>query len=294
VTGLRGSLWRLCAVLAALVLPVAMASAWLAAVVTDSDAYVDTVGPLASNETVQAAAADVLETAAISSVQGASGQSLDDARRQQVSAAVGAAVKSSEFEEVWRSANRTAHEQVITILEEDRTPQVAGKVVVELGPVVDSVARTLDERGLVDASQMPAVEASLPLVPVSDLERARSAYRLLDAAGFWVPALWVVLVALTLLIATERRRALIWLGVGSIVGLAMLALGLLVARGVLLDELGSDADDDVIRAIWDVLVSRLYWAAGIGFVVAVGTIVLAAVVPRRPQRDRSLVREPGR
>ena len=58
VMGLRGLLWRLFAVLASLILPVALASAWLSTVVTDSDAYVDTVGPLASDPTVQQAVAD--------------------------------------------------------------------------------------------------------------------------------------------------------------------------------------------------------------------------------------------
>lgn len=290
MTGLRGSLWRLFAVLASLLLPVAMASAWLATVVTDSDAYVDTVGPLAGDATVQDAAAEVLEAAAVQAYGSAGGSSLDESGREQVATAVGLTVRSSEFGDAWRTANRTAHEQVVTILEEDRTPTVAGKVVVQLGPVVDSVARTLDERGVLDASQVPEVEASLPLVPVRDLEQARTAYQLLDAAGFWVPTLWVVLVALTLLVATERRRALVWLAIGSIVGIVLLVLGLLAARGVLVGELGSGTDDDVVRAIWDVLVSRLYWACGVGSVVAVATLVGVAVVGRRARPVGSPVR----
>ncbi|HET9421823.1 MAG TPA: hypothetical protein VFO49_11845, partial [Nocardioides sp.] len=62
--GLRGLLWRLFAVLASLVLPVALASAWLSTVVSDSDTYVDTVGPLAADPTVQRVVADSLESTA--------------------------------------------------------------------------------------------------------------------------------------------------------------------------------------------------------------------------------------
>lgn len=290
--GLRGSLWRLFAVLASIVLPVAMASAWLATVVIDTDSYVDTVAPLASDDTIREAATDVLQTAAVGSIEDTTGRTLNATRREQVTAVVGVSVDSPEFEEVWRTANRTAHEQVVAILEDEDDTHVNdnGQVVVELGPIMDSVAQALDERGVVDASRVPSVNASLPVASVSDLERARTAYQLLDAAGLWVPALWVVLVALTLLVAAERRRALVWLAVGSVIGLVVLVLGLLAARGVLVGELGSSTEDDVVRAVWDVLVSKLYWATGIGFVVAVAAIVLAALLPRRSPPVGSLVR----
>lgn len=282
MTGLRGLLWRVCAVIASLLLPVAMASAWLAAVVTDSDAYVDTVGPLASDEDVQAAAVDALEGAAARAVEEATGTRLDQGSRETVATAVAQAVDSDEFEDVWRTANRTAHQQVVRILEDDgQVPTRGGRVVVELGPVFDTVAATLEQRGLVQASAVPPVEASVPLIRVSDLDRARTAYAALDAAGFWLPALWVVLVALTLVLATDRRRAVVWLALGSIVGLVLLVLGLLLARGVLVGELGSSSDYDLVRSVWDVLVSRLYWWTGIGFVAAVAALVAATVLGRR-------------
>ena len=283
MTGIRGLLWRLFAVLASLLLPLALSSAWLATVVTDTDAYVDTVGPLASESDVQAAAVDALEGAAVSTVEEAAGASLDANTRNQVRAAVGLAVEAPEFETVWREANRIAHDEAVVILEDEGGQQVTedGRVVVELGPVFDSVVQSLDEQGLVDAAAVPPVQASVPLVKTSDLDRAQTAYALLDAAGFWVPALWLVLVVLTLLVASERRRAAVWLAVGSIIGLLMLVLGLVVARGALVSELGSSTDDDLIRAIWDVLVSRLYWAIGIGFVVSIAVLLVMAVVGRR-------------
>lgn len=283
VTGLRGLLWRLFAVLASLLLPVALSSAWLATVVTDSDSYVDTVGPLASDSTVQRAAADRLEGSAITTVEAATGRRLDERGRGQVAASVGQAVESPEFESVWRAANRGAHGEAVRILEDegDRPVTNDGRVVVELGPVLDSVARALEQRGLVDAAAVPPVEASVPLVRATDLDRARALYGLLDAAGFWVPALWVVLVVLTLLVAAERRRAAGWLAAGSIGGLLLLVLALVMARGVLVSELGSSGEDELVRAIWDVLVARLYWAIGVGFVIAVAVLVLVAVLGRR-------------
>jgi hypothetical protein len=270
-------------VLAALLLPFALSSAWLASVVTDADSYVDTVAPLSSDEAVQDAVAGAVEGAAVTAVQDATGRRLDGASRSQVAAAVGLAVESPEFETIWREANRTAHGQAVRVLEDegDRRVDGSGRVVVEVGPVYDSVVRSLAERGLVDASAAPPVQAGVPLVRTSDLERAQTAYGLLDAAGFWAPALWLVLVVLSLLVASERRRAAVWLAVGSIIGLVVLALGLLAARGVLVAELGSATDDELVRAIWDVLVDRLYWAIGVGVAVSIVVLVVMTVLGRR-------------
>ena len=98
---------------------------------------------------------------------------------------VGTAVESDEFEQVWRTANRTAHRQVVRVLEDEREPQVTadGRVVLELGPVFDSIARSLDERGLVNAAAVPSVSATVPLIPVSDLERARRVSRQIRAGS---------------------------------------------------------------------------------------------------------------
>lgn len=283
MTGLRGLLWRLFALLAALLLPIALASAWLATVVTDSDAYVDTVGPLASDEKVQAAAVRALEGAAVTSVEDATGTTLDAGQRDLVAASVGTAVASPEFETVWRAANRTAHQQAVRILEDDGDRRVTedGRVVVQLGPVYDSIAQGLDERGLLDASAVPSVEAGVPLIRASDLDQVRAAYQLLDAAGFWVPAIWLVLVALTMLVATERRKAAAWLAASSIGGLLSLVVALVVARGVVIDELGSSTDNELVGSIWDVLVSSLYWAIGIGFVICVLVLVVVALTRRK-------------
>ncbi|HWM73124.1 MAG TPA: hypothetical protein VNQ53_05255 [Nocardioides sp.] len=286
MTGVRGLLWRLFAVLASLLLPAAIASAWLATVVTDSDAYVDTVGPLASDAAVQRAVTERLETTAASTVESTTGTSLNAGAREQVGAAVGTAVESAEFERAWRTANRTAHGEAVRILEDEGERQVTddGRVVVELGPVYDSVIKTLGEEGLVDPALAPPVKVSVPLVRVNDLERAQEIYELLDAAGFWLPAFWLLLVVLTLLVAAERRRAAIWLALGSIGGLLLLVLGLVIARNVLIDELGSNSSYELIRSVWDVLVERLYWWIGVGFVVSIAVLVLMAVLGRRRPR----------
>lgn len=283
MTGLRGLLWRLFACVSWLVLPIALSSAWLATVVTDSDAYVDTVGPLASDATVQRVVADRLEGLVVGSVEDATGATLDGGGRDQVGAAVRGALESPQFESVWRSANRSAHRQAVGVLEGEQDGLVTsdGRVGIELGPVYTDVVDVLDERGLVDAAAVPEVEATVPLAGAAELDRAQRIYELLDAAGFWLPALWLVLVAATLLVAPERLRALRWLAWGSIGGLLLLVAGLLLARAAVIGEVGSSVDEELVRAVWDVLVVRLYYAIGAVALVAAVVLVIAAVLGRR-------------
>ena len=87
----------------------------------------------------------------------------------------------------------------------------------------------------------------------------------------------------TMLVAPVRRSAAAWLAASSIGGLLSLVVALVVARGILVEELGSGSDYELVGSIWDVLVSRLYWAIGIGFVVCVAVLVLVLVLGRRRQ-----------
>jgi hypothetical protein len=287
VTGLRGLLWRLCAALAWLLLPVALASGWLAAVVTDTDSYVDTVGPLASDATVQEAVVDRLQGPIRRAVEAAPGPEFDD---QLVTVSLDGFVASEEFETLWRTVNRVTHGQAVRVLEgdDDRLVESDGVVSIDLGPVYDSLIRQLDQEGLVNPATAPSVDAMLPLVAADDLDRARALYELLDAAGFWLPALWLVLVAAALLVAPERRRAVRWLAWGSIAGLMALSVVLLLARAAVVNQLGSSGDDELVRAIWDVLVSRLYYAIGVMFLVAVAVLLLTAVLGRRRPRGSTV------
>ena len=51
---------------------------------------------------------------------------------------------------------------------------------------------------------------------------------------------------------------------------------------MLVAELGSNSDYELVRAVWDILVERLYWWIGVGFVVSVAVVLLMAVLGRRP------------
>ena len=97
------------ALLACLALPLAIVSTWTANVVTDSDGYVEAVGPLADDSTVQEAVEERLEAEVLAR--------LPRLPPQTVRRAVVRVVEGPEFRPAWEDANRSAHEQLVTALE---------------------------------------------------------------------------------------------------------------------------------------------------------------------------------
>jgi hypothetical protein len=251
--------------LACVVLPFAIVSTWTATVVTDSDGYVDAVGPLADDPVVQ----EVVETRLRAEARTRLPQLPDRAVRR----AVVRVVEGPEFRPAWEAANRSAHEQLVAALEASEDGPVArdGRISIELGTLLVAVIETLDAEDRVDTSHAPELRTRFDLVSAADLDRARTSYRLVDLAGFWVPVLWVVLVAVALLLAANRRRALAWLAVGSVVTGGLLLVAVSRARDEVLRR-AATGETDLVGAIWDVVTAGL--RNGTWLVMAVALVVL--------------------
>lgn len=274
----------LAGVLAAVLLPLSLVSVWLDGVVSDTDTYVDTVAPLADDDVVKAAAITELQREALALV--GSRTSLPPGAEQLVHLAVQRVVDSPAFRTAWVQANRTAHDQVVAVLESRSrtTRDDHGQVTIELGPVLHSIAVALAGQGLINAGRADHVDASIVVMDAGQLAKARRAYAALDTLGLWLPVIWAGLVLLTLLLARRRVVALVRLAVASLVALGLLALGLVLARGVLTHDL---AQRDVARAVWDVVVAGLWHeleGAAVALVVVVVVAVLATVATARRGR----------
>ncbi len=279
---LRTALAGVAGLLAAVLLPLSLLSVWVHGVVSDTDTYVKTVTPLADDEVVQAAAVEELDRATMQFLESAGvappGVGI------LVHAVVQRVVASPAFRTAWIAANRTAHDQLVAVLEGRR--QVAlddqGRVTIQLAPVYAAVAQELAARGLPGADQVANLDASIAVMDADQLARARRAYQLLDALGFWLPFAWMVAVLLTLVVARRKVAATAKLAIGSLLALGLLALGLTIARTRLTEDL---PQRDVARQVWDVVTAQLWHqlelAAVVLAVVALATAVLAVLRDRR-------------
>ncbi len=255
---------------------------WVHGVVSDTDEYVETVTPLADDEVVQAAAVKELEREALQ-LAATSGTTLPPGTDELVHLVVQQIVAGPTFRTAWEQANRSAHEQLVAVLEDRSGARLDadGRVTIDLGTVFSAIAQNLAAQGLVDPDRAADIDASFAVMDADQVAKARRAYDALDTLGFWLPLLWAALVLLTLLAARRRLATTARLAVASLATLGLLALVLVFARDVLTEDL---PQRDVAMAVWDVVVSSLWRAIKVCAValavVAVVTAVLAAVLGR--------------
>jgi hypothetical protein len=165
-------------------------------------------------------------------------------------------------------------------------------VVVDLGAFLAVARDRLVSRGFGLAARIPAVRAEVVVFRSADVVRLQRTFRVLDALGFWLPLVCVVLVGAGVLLSRNRRVAFLAAGAGLAVAMLVTGLGLAAARaaylaGVPADELPPDA----AAALYDTLVRFLRDGVRAGFLVGVLVAALAALAG--PSRAAVAVRHRG-
>ncbi len=274
---LRRLFFAVTALLACVVLPVAVVSLWTDSVVTDTDGYVETVGPLADDAAVQDFVRQRLVAETLTRLPQASPRLVDRAATR--------VLEGPEFRPAWEASNREAHQQMVAVLEADADGRVGddGTVTLQIGPLVVAVVEAVDTTGEIDTSDVPDIETSVRLVSADELETTRTYYRIVDEGGFWLPVLWAGLVAVSLLVAVRRVRALGWLGVGSAVALSGLLLAIWSGRSQVAEH-APPGQSDLVGAMYDVLVSGLrelsWFLFGIALAATVVALLAASLIGR--------------
>jgi hypothetical protein len=305
----RGGWWRTVVVVVLLVMvavlaPLSIVATWANDEVGNTDRYVQTVTPLASDPAVQNAVitritdeifkvvdvqAVTQEAVAALEARGlppAVAQRLDSlsaplARgvRNFVTKQVTKLVESPAFQDAWVQANRQAHTQLVGVLTGKGTDNVSvkgGTVSVNLATVIESVKTQLVNAGFGLAAQIPTVNAQFTVLQSADLTKAQSIFRLLDSLARWLPFLALLLVAIAVYVARNRRKALI--ASALVVGGSMLLLGIAlnVFRPVYLNAIDpSVLPSDAAGSIYDTLVGfirlNLRAVLVVSLAVAIGT-----------------------
>lgn len=289
-------------VVGALLAPVAVAAAWTERTLTDTDRYVDTVGPLADDPTVRSALAGRLTEVVMSRIDvGAlvdgvtAGLAEQDVppRATQALATLEApltsgvesfvrqtadrVVTSDEFADSWDQANRVAHEQLVAVLRGTGGDVVQvgrdGQLTIQLAGMIELLKERLDERGFGLAANLPTINATFTVLETSQLVEARNRYAQVVALGTWLPWIVLGLLGAGVVVAHRHLRALVAAGLALAAAMLVLAVGLVVARGLYLDALsGAVVRLDAAEVVFDQLVAflrvALRTAAVLGLVVA--------------------------
>jgi hypothetical protein len=291
--------------------PLSVVAVWARNQLTDTDRYVANVAPLAADPAIQNALADRIthEIFAYVDVDALVGQAVDvlvargvpaaaarqlrglgsplaDGVRGFVRKKVGEVVAGDTFRQGWVNANRSAHEQLVAVLSGRGGASVGvsdENVSVDLGAFVAAAKQSLLSSGFAAADRIPDIHPRFVLISSRDLEQAQSSYRLLDRVGAVLPFVAVGLIVLGIFAARGRRRALFGACLGVAVSMALLAIGLAIARTAYLDRLPADVSATAAATLFDTLVrfvrTGLWWVLAIGLLVALVAFLFGPSAP---------------
>ncbi|HRO92332.1 hypothetical protein [Citricoccus sp.] len=285
-------------ILGSILAPLSVVATWLDTQVTDTDAYVETVGPLIEDPALQQAlsrtiTARVFEELDVPGVTQTALESLTartDLPPRVEDRITGLAVPMTEgvqtflqdqvlrvvssdrFATVWAEANRAVHAQLVATLTGQTREGVEitdGQVALDIAPFVEVVKERLVDRGIGVAARIPEVHTSFVLFELPNLPAAQRAFAVLNALGAALPFVALAVLASGILLARGRRRAAIGAGLGVAAGMLLLGTAVLIAREVYLGSIPPDLlPRETAAAAFDTVVRFLRTSMRAVFVLA--------------------------
>jgi hypothetical protein len=301
-------------VIGCLLAPIALSATWARNVVLDTNTYVSTVAPLAADPTVQDGIATAItarifaHTDARHKIQDALpakaaflAAPLVGQLQTYVEKGVSAVVATSQFQKIWEQANRRAHQAVVHLLTGRKDAAITvseGTVTLNLAPLIDRIKARLDQSGLTAFDRalsgvdgQIAIYHSDRLAKAGDvLTRARNAVDLLQQWAFVLVALTLVALGAAIVLAPERRAAVLWAGLGVALAMLVLAIGLAIGRSAFLDALNGTAfPRDAAAAVFDIVIQPL--RDGLRAFLVLGLVVAGGAALAGPSHTAVRLRE---
>ena len=269
----------------------------------NTDAYVNTVAPLASNPAIQTQVAKQVSQNLITRT------NVESRVKQALPPKAGflatpitsgletvtdelalKAVQSEQFYTLWVGANRAAHKQLVAVLtgsSEGSLSSKNGKVTIDLSQVEVNVKEKLDAKGITVFDKVPAVKGlNFVLFQSKDLTKIQKLIKLLNDLAIVLPIVALVCFAGAVALARNRRRGLVRAAIGLAVSMAAILVVLAVARNQYLSGLSPNQSVAANQAVIDTVTGALREAVRIILVASALIAIVALVAGNRRVRTR--------
>ncbi len=228
--------------------------------------------------------------------------------RDRINERLQVALQNPRIQEALVGALSFTHEQVVRLLrgESDVVAIVDGYLTINVFPVVGAALTELQDMGLIPADiQLPDLTApdapevlaerlettlgvtlppdfgTIQLMPAQRLDTARTLVRVFDVVVILLVALTLFLVTVALWLARDRRRMLIYLGVGTFIAFLVARLAIRSVEDAILDGIADSDVAGLARAVLDATLADLRGVTVIVLIVA-AIVAIAAYVRGRP------------
>lgn len=270
-----------------LLAPAAVVGTWAKTQLESTEAFVATFGPLASDpdvqqyigdEVVKAINANVDIAGLTSSVfDGLNSLGLPPAAAQAlgllegpategikslISQAVHNVVSSDAFSSAVTQALTLSHEQMLDVLQGKPGTAVAlgdnGSIGIATGPLIDSVKKSLTDRGMAFASSIPTINTTIVVAQSDQLALLRPAYQLSVAVGNGLPWVALAFVVVGIVVAVNRKRSLFGAAIALGVMFTSLAAGFGIGKLVFVASVTPKVmPANVAETLFDQLTARM-------------------------------------
>jgi hypothetical protein len=266
--------------------PISALTLWAKTTLLDTDNYVSTVAPLATNEDVRdAIATRVTKRAKLPPQVAAKASAARPAIEKRVHALALKLVSAPQFAQLWENANRRVQPQVVAALTGDTGTlklRNDGSVDLDLADVAHRVRSALAERG-VDVSKVPPgqVNTTVELFKWPWLGTVQDAIDLLQKLAWILPVLTLLALGGGIALGRHRWRCTFRTGLGVAAGMAAILIGLQVGRGPYLDLFAQPEGRQAGGAAYDQVLHELRVAAIVLLVVGLAVAVGAWIMDHR-------------
>jgi hypothetical protein len=280
-------------VLGFILVPLSAVAIWSNNQLTNTDRYVDTVSPLADNEHVQQTVATAVVNALFSNVNVAGeiesalpkraeflGEPIANAMRNYATDVAERLLASDQFQELWDTINRRAHNQLVALLEDDpgKAPGAVsvkdGQVTLDLSRVINKVQDALVDRGLSFLADVdvPPVSRTIAIINTEGLAEARTYVGVLNTLAWVLPVLGVLCLVGAALVVPNKRRAMVRSAIVLVAACVLTLVLLAIGRSLYLDAATTPkVSKATAEAVFDILVRNLRY--GVIVLGVIGVIV---------------------
>jgi hypothetical protein len=294
-------------VLGFILVPLSAVAIWTHNQLTNTDRYVETVSPLASNKDIQQVVATRAVTALFQNVDVAKeiedalpkrakflGEPVANAMQGYATDVTERILASDQFQTFWDAANRRAHSQLVALLEDDpgKAPGAVsvknGQVTLDLGLVIERVKAELVFRGLsfLQDFEVPPVSRTVTIIDSEGLSEARTYLGILNTLAWVLPVLGVLALIGSALVVPTRRRATVRAALVLIAACAFTLALLAIGRSLYLD---AAVNKDAAQAVFDILIRNLRYGlivlGVIGVIVALVAYFAGPSAPAKATRN---------
>ncbi len=191
-------------------------------------------------------------------------------------------LRSDRFAALWENANRAAHETLVRILRDEARLASAstadGAVTLDLREIVTNVGETI---GIPQAAldRLPADVGSVTVFQSDELSSVQETVQVLDFLSWFLFLLVVVLYALAVYLARERRRQMlrnvgIALLAGSVTLLLLRTIGIRVGVSTLVEDAANRGLATLVAGVATELLRQMAWTGIVYGLLIIGFAAL--------------------